>query len=248
MTRLPRGRRPHARGVRRGARRRAVRGSASPSQVPQVLDGPRRGAAVREAVGPDARRRPRWRSSASAATRSTSGPTRSGSASASPSPTSPARSPAYCAVIAARVFDHATLEDDGAGGRRAGREPALRPRAPVPGARRLPHVPRAASATSKAAGSCTSATATTSPRRSPSPPRSPASSSRSRRRRATSSTTTPSSGRATSAARSSSSPIPYEAVQRRRRGLHRRVDVDGPGRGVGDPPGRVRGLHGRRRR
>ena len=34
----------------------------------------------------------------------------------------------YCAVIAARVFDHATLEEMAAVGRRAGRQPALRPR------------------------------------------------------------------------------------------------------------------------
>ena len=33
-----------------------------------------------------------------------------------------------------------------------------------------------------------------------------------------------------------------------RRALHRRVDEHGPGRGAGDPPGRLRGLHRRRGR
>ena len=41
-----------------------------------------------------------------------------------------------CAVIAARVFDHRTLERMEAVGRRPGRQPAVRPRASVPGARR----------------------------------------------------------------------------------------------------------------
>ena len=42
-------------------------------------------------------------------------------------------------------------------------------------------------------------------------------------------------------------PIPYDAVQRRRRRLHRRVDVDGPGGRGRDAARRVRGLHRRRR-
>ena len=60
---------------------------------------------------------------------------------------------------------------DGRGGRRAGGEPAVRPRAPVPGARRLAHDARAARRPRRPDASPTSATATTSPRRSPSPPR-----------------------------------------------------------------------------
>ena len=40
---------------------------------------------------------------------------------------------------------------------------------------------------------------------------------------------------------------PARGGARRRRGVHRRVDVDGPGRGSRGPAGRVRRLHGRRR-
>ena len=113
--------------------------------------------------------------------------------------------------------------------RRAGREPALRPRAPVPGARRPAHAARGARRRSRAGGSPTSATATTSRRRSRSRPRCRASSS------------------------SVASPPGYELDDdvvdrarnlggvdrarhrpvrggaRRRRRLHRRLDVDGPG-------------------
>ena len=42
----------------------------------------------------------------------------------------------YCSLIAARVFDHGVLERIADVGRRAGREPAVRPGPPVPGARR----------------------------------------------------------------------------------------------------------------
>ena len=116
-------------------------------------------------------------------------------------------------MIAARVFDHATLEEMAAVGRHPGRQPAVRPRAPVPGARRLPHAARAVRRRSRAAGSCTSATATTSPRRSRSRAAlvgrrahgRVAAGLRARRR-------SPWTGPATSAAPSSSVDDPYEAV------------------------------------
>ena len=115
-------------------------------------------------------------------------------------------------VIAARVFDHATLERDGRGRRRPRGEPALRPRAPD--ARPWPTSSPCAScsAPSTAVASRTSATATTSPRRWRTRRRCRASSSRWRRPRATSSTTSPSSAPATSVARSSSAHDPYDAV------------------------------------
>ena len=79
--------------VRRGARRRAERGSASRRQVPQAARRARASRCCSRSRRPARARRPRWRSSASVVTRSTSGPRRSGSACASRSPTSPARSP-----------------------------------------------------------------------------------------------------------------------------------------------------------
>ena len=92
--------------------------------------------------------------------------------------------------------------------RRARREPALRPGAPLPGARRPADAAGALRHARRPPASRTSATGTTSPRRSRSAPRSPGSSSPWRRRRATSSTTTWSTGPGTSAVSSISSPIP----------------------------------------
>ena len=56
--------------------------------------------------------------------------------------------------------------------------------------------------------------------------------------------TSSASGPATSAGRSSSSPTdPTAGGHGRRRRLHRRVDLDGPGGRAGRPPGRVRRVH-----
>ena len=71
----------------------------------------------------------------------------------------------YHALIAARVFDHTTLDRMAAGRRRADRQHALRPVAPAPGARRRADDAAARSATSPARPSPTSATTTTSPAR-----------------------------------------------------------------------------------
>ena len=163
--------------------------------------------------------------------------------------TSPARWPATTRSIAARVFDHATLERMAAVGRRAGRQPAVRPRPPVPGARRPADAARALRRRSRAAASRTSATATTSPRRSRS--RAALVGRRARRRvarRATSSTTTSSTGPATSAASielvgrpvrgGARAPTPSTPTCGRRWARRTRPSVR---------RARVRGLHGRRR-
>ena len=149
----------------------------------------------------------------------------------------------FCSVIAARVFDHATLEEMAA----VVDVPVvnlLSDRAhPTPGGRRLPHPARAVRARSRAGGSPTSATATTSPRRSRSPPRCRASSSPSHRRpgyelddltveRARNLGGTIELGRR-----------PVRGGRRRRRGLHRRVDVDGSGGRARRPARRVRRAH-----
>ena len=77
---LPRGRRPRPGGVRRMLDA-AGRWKADPSLGPAPARRAGRGAAVREAVGADPRRRPRWPSWASAAIPSTCGPRRSASTS-----------------------------------------------------------------------------------------------------------------------------------------------------------------------
>ena len=209
----------------------AEKGKADPSSIPQLAHRAGRRHAVREAVGPHARvhrdggGHPRRTPDLRAARGGRPRRARVGRR----------RRPHVRRLLlgdrGARVRPrHAG--GDGGGRRRPGRQPAVRPRAPH--ARPSPTSSRCAScsARSRAAGSPTSATATTSPRRSPTRPRSPASSSRSPRRRATSSTTSPSNGSATSAARVELVDDPVRRGRRRRRGLHRRVDVDGPGGGV----------------
>ena len=245
--------------------------SRSTTSTPAQLDGaarPRARVEARPGVGPAARSpagasrccsRSRRRAPASSTEMAVVDPRRPpdlrprrggrASAPASRSRTSPARSPAYCAVDrGARVRPRARSSAMAARGRRAGRQPAVRPRAPVPGARRPPHAARALRRRSRAAGSRTSATATTSPRRSRSAPRCPGVELVGRvARRATSSTTTSSTGPATSAARSSSSPTrtrrcaaptPSTPTCGRRWARRRRRDVR---------RARVRGLPGRRR-
>ena len=185
----------------------AEKGKADPTGDPAAARRAGRGDAVREAVGPHARvdrdggRRPRRPPDLRAARGGRARRARVGGR----------RRPHVRRLLlghrGARVRPrHA--RGDGGGRRRSDRQPAVRPRAPHPGGRRLPDPARAASARSTVVASPTSATATTSPRRSRTPPRSPASSSRWRRRRATSSTTSPSNGSATSAAPSSWCTIP----------------------------------------
>ena len=111
-------------------------------------------------------RPPRWPSCGSAATRSTSAAEEVG-LGVRESVADVARTLAgYCAVIAARVFDHATLEEMAA----VVDVPVvnlLSDRAhPMPGGGRLPHPARAVRRPRGSPARRTSATATTSPRRS----------------------------------------------------------------------------------
>ena len=99
---------------------------------------------------------------------------------------------------------------------------------PLPGARRLPHAARAASVRSKAGASRTSATATTWPRRSRTARRCRAWSSRWRRRRLRARRRRRRPG-PQPRRRGRARRRPVRGGARRRRGLHRRVDVDGPG-------------------
>ena len=182
---------------------------ADPSAIPQLLAGPgrrrccsrsRRPARALDRDGGRAARRPpdlRPR------------PRRSASTCARRSRTSPARCAGFCAVIAARVFDHATLERMAA----VVDVPVvnlLSDRAhPCQALADLLTMRELLRRRSTAAGSPTSATATTSPRRSRSAPRCRASSSRSRRPPGYElDDARPSSGRATSAAPSSSTDDP----------------------------------------
>ena len=191
----------------------------------QGARGPRRGARVREAVGAHPQLDRDGGRAARRASDLRSAAKRSGSTSASRSRTSPARWPATASAIAARVFEHTTLEAMARGRRRAGRQPAVRPAHPCQAladlltirehfggleGRRLAYVGDGNNvAASLAFGAALSGIelAVASP---------PATSSTTGRRRA----------------RNLGGTVeltdPYEAVQGRRR-LHRRVDVDGPG-------------------
>ncbi len=83
----------------------------------------------------------------------------------------------YHAIVAARVFDHASARADGGAERRAGAQHALGDRPPAAGARRFAHHSAAPSAGSRACASLSSAKPTTSPARSPKAARSSAPSS-----------------------------------------------------------------------
>ena len=114
--------------ARRAARaRRGV--EARPGPHPARARRPGRRHAVREAVGPHARPRPRWRPRRSAAIPSTSAARRSASASARPSRTSPAPSPATARSSAPASPTTPPSSAMAARRRRPRRQPALGPRA-----------------------------------------------------------------------------------------------------------------------
>ena len=131
VPRLPRGRRPHA------------RPSSPPCSTPRRVEGATRRGIPQRARRPAAwrccsrsrrpapARRPRWRWSASAATRSTSGPRRSGSACASRSPTSPARFAGFCSVDRGAGVRPRHARGDG-GGRSTSRSSTCCPTARIP--------------------------------------------------------------------------------------------------------------------
>ena len=234
--------------VRRGARRRRARGRRDPAAIPQRARRARASRCCSRSRRPAPACRPRWRSSAL------------GGHPIYIRPEEVGLGVRESVDDVARTLAGLLRGDRGAGvrprhargdgrGRSTSRSSTCS-RTARTRARRWPTSSRCAScsATSKAAGSSTSATATTSPRRSRSAPRSRASSSRSRRRRATSSTTTTVERARNLGGDDRARRRSVRSGRGRRRGLHRRVDVDGPGgRGRGAAR-RVRRLPGRRRR
>ena len=108
LRRLPRRRRPRPDDCDARPRRCAERTRPARRSSPA-----RGGAGLREAVGPHPQLRPRWRSSTSAATRSTSRAPRSASTRARPSRTSPAPSPATTVLVRPGVRPRHARADGG---------------------------------------------------------------------------------------------------------------------------------------
>ena len=150
-----------------------------------------------------------------------------------------------CAVIAARVFDHRTLDRMEAAVDVADRQPAVRRGAPVPGARRSPD---AAGALRFDRGTADRLRRRRQQRRRVARVRRRALGCRAGRRVARGLRARRGDRRARPQPRRhdrAGDRSPRRGA-RRRRGVHRRLDVDGPGDRARTTAARVRGLHRRR--